>query len=90
MTSRCGLCEMVKACQEKREPFYITAEEEDCVGKKFLGLPGSSKYAELPGRRTAGRQSGRLAETGGQPQASDLLSPHGTWLGTLRALYATG
>jgi hypothetical protein len=33
----CGLCEMVKACQEKGEPFYITAEEEDCVGKMFLG-----------------------------------------------------
>jgi hypothetical protein len=27
---------MVKAAQEKGEPFYITAEEEDCVGKKFL------------------------------------------------------
>ena len=36
-----GLCEMVKAAQEKGEPFYITADEEDCVGKRFLGLPGS-------------------------------------------------
>jgi len=34
-----GLCEMPKVCQEKMEPFYITAEQEDCVGKKFLGLP---------------------------------------------------
>ncbi len=37
-----GLCEMVKAAQLKGEPFYITGEEEDCVGKRFLGLPGSS------------------------------------------------
>ena len=38
----CGLCEMVKTCQEKNEPFYITADEEDCVGKRFLGLPETS------------------------------------------------
>ena len=34
-----GLCEMPKVCQEKNEPFYITAKEEDCVGKRFLNLP---------------------------------------------------
>lgn len=43
-----GLCEMVKAAQEKREPFYITAAEEDCVGKMFLGLPGSSNAMHYP------------------------------------------
>jgi len=43
-----GLCEMVKAAQEKGEPFYITAEEEDCVGKKFLGLPGASSTLSYP------------------------------------------
>ena len=34
-----GLCEFPKVCQEKNEPFYITAENEDCVGKLFLELP---------------------------------------------------
>ena len=34
-----GLCEMPKVCSEKGEAFYITAQEEDCVGKRFLGLP---------------------------------------------------
>jgi len=34
-----GLCEFPKVCQEKNEPFYITAEQEDCVGKRFLELP---------------------------------------------------
>ena len=43
-----GLCEMVKACQEKGEPFYITAEEEDCVGKMFLGLPSEVKTLGYP------------------------------------------
>jgi uncharacterized protein (DUF169 family) len=42
-----GLCEMVKACQEKGEPFYITGDEEDCVGKRFLGLPTSDKGANV-------------------------------------------
>jgi uncharacterized protein (DUF169 family) len=45
-----GLCEMVKAAQGKREPFYITADEEDCVGKKFLGLPGSGSMDADGGR----------------------------------------
>ena len=33
-----GLCEMLKVCDEKGEAFYITANEEDCAGKKLLGL----------------------------------------------------
>jgi len=45
-----GLCEMVKAAQEKGEAFYITAAEEDCVGKIFLGLPGSHKMHSDGGR----------------------------------------
>jgi uncharacterized protein (DUF169 family) len=35
-----GLCEMVKEAQESGTPFYITREEENCVGKIFLGMTG--------------------------------------------------
>ena len=34
-----GLCEMAKVSNEKGEAFYITADQEDCAGKKLLGLP---------------------------------------------------
>jgi len=43
-----GLCEMVKVCDEKREAFYITANEEDCVGKRFLGLPMEVPHMRHP------------------------------------------
>ena len=43
-----GLCEMPKVCQEKGEPFYITAAEEDCVGKKFLNLPKEVEHMRFP------------------------------------------
>jgi uncharacterized protein (DUF169 family) len=44
----CGFCEMVKSCQQKMEPFYITAAEEDCVGKKLLNLPGGDEVLHNP------------------------------------------
>ena len=43
-----GLCEMAKVCDEKREAFYITADQEDCVGKVFLGLPMKAPFMEPP------------------------------------------
>jgi len=43
-----GLCELPKVCQEKNEPFYITAEQEDCVGKRFLGLPMEVPHMRHP------------------------------------------
>ena len=43
-----GLCEMPKVCNEKKEAFYITAEEEDCVGKKFLNLPIEVQHMRFP------------------------------------------
>ncbi len=31
-------CEMIKEAQLKKEPFYITKDDEDCVGKVALGM----------------------------------------------------
>ena len=33
-----GFCEMVKEAQERGTPFYMTREEENCIGKFFLGM----------------------------------------------------
>lgn len=33
-----GFCEMVKEAQERGKPFYFTREEENCIGKHFLGM----------------------------------------------------
>lgn len=33
-----GLCEMIKEAQQRGKPFYFTGEEENCVGKVFLGM----------------------------------------------------
>jgi len=33
-----GFCEMVKEAQQRGTPFYFTREEENCVGKFFLGM----------------------------------------------------
>jgi len=35
-----GLCEMVKEAQRRGKPFYFTKDEENCIGKIFLGLTG--------------------------------------------------
>ena len=43
-----GLCEFPKVSNEKGEPFYITAKEEDCVGKRFLGLPMEVVHMKNP------------------------------------------
>lgn len=37
-----GLCEMVKEAQQRGTPFYITREEENCIGKTFLGMTGDA------------------------------------------------
>jgi uncharacterized protein (DUF169 family) len=44
-----GLCEMVKEAQQRGTPFYFTKEEENCVGKVFLGMTG-----DLPHRSDGG------------------------------------
>ncbi len=33
-----GLCEMVKEAQQRGTPFYFTKDEENCIGKIFLGM----------------------------------------------------
>jgi uncharacterized protein (DUF169 family) len=38
-----GLCEMVKEAQERGKPFYFTKENENCVGKMFLGMTVGDK-----------------------------------------------
>ena len=35
-----GFCEMAKEAQKRDKPFYFTAEEENCIGKMFLGMAG--------------------------------------------------
>jgi uncharacterized protein (DUF169 family) len=35
-----ALCEMIKEAQLRETPFYITKENEDCFGKKLLGMEG--------------------------------------------------
>ncbi len=39
-----GLCEMVKEAQQRGTPFYFTREEENCIGKLFLGMMGDSPH----------------------------------------------
>ena len=33
-----GLCEMIKEAQQRGKPFYFSGEEENCIGKIFLGM----------------------------------------------------
>jgi len=35
---------MVKEAQQRRMPFYFTKEEENCIGKIFLGMMGDSPH----------------------------------------------
>ena len=39
-----GLCEMVKEAQRRGTPFYFSREEENCVGKMFLGMRGDQPH----------------------------------------------
>jgi uncharacterized protein (DUF169 family) len=39
-----GLCEMIKEAQQRGTPFYFTREEENCIGKIFLGMTGDSPH----------------------------------------------
>jgi uncharacterized protein (DUF169 family) len=39
-----GLCEMAKEAQEKGKPFYFTGEEENCIGRIFLGVAGDRPH----------------------------------------------
>lgn len=41
-----ALCEMLKEAGARDEAFYITAENEDCVGKMALGWMEAPKWAE--------------------------------------------
>jgi uncharacterized protein (DUF169 family) len=44
LNKQLGLCEMVKEAQQRGTPFYITREEENCVGKTFLGMMGDAQH----------------------------------------------
>jgi uncharacterized protein (DUF169 family) len=50
-----GFCEMVKEAQGRGMPFYFTREEENCVGKTFLGMMG-----DVPHRSDGGRLGVKL------------------------------
>jgi uncharacterized protein (DUF169 family) len=44
LNKQLGLCEMVKEAQQRGTPFYFTREEENCVGKVFLGMTGDMPH----------------------------------------------
>jgi uncharacterized protein (DUF169 family) len=37
-----ALCEMLKEAHQRKNPFYITKEQESCFGKAFLGMMGDA------------------------------------------------
>src|SRR4030043_533833 len=39
-----GLCEMAKEAHQRGTPFYFTREEENCIGKIFLGMMGDMPH----------------------------------------------
>jgi uncharacterized protein (DUF169 family) len=39
-----GLCEMAKEAQRRGKSFYFTGEEENCIGKMFLGMAGERSH----------------------------------------------
>jgi uncharacterized protein (DUF169 family) len=41
-----ALCEMVKEAQQRKTPFYISKDNENCAGKSTLGMVESSPIAE--------------------------------------------
>lgn len=44
LNKKLGLCEMVKEAHQRGTPFYFTREEENCVGKIFLGMMGDTPH----------------------------------------------
>jgi uncharacterized protein (DUF169 family) len=65
-----ALCEMFKLAGEREEPFYITKENEDCVGKMPLGWTGPMPpYAESG-------QIGEVNEIFQEPRANARLYKH--------------
>lgn len=38
LDKKMAICEMIKEAQEREEPFYISAENEDCFGAVTLGM----------------------------------------------------
>ena len=71
-----GLCEMPKVCNQKQEAFYITAEDEDCIGKRFLGLPMPNAPKRYP-------EGGRLGVNLGVVQRPGVNLIHRQWCVTM-------
>jgi uncharacterized protein (DUF169 family) len=46
LDKKMAICEMVKEAQERKAPFYITAENEDCFGAVTLGMADTPPFAE--------------------------------------------
>ena len=44
LDKKLGLCEMAKEAQQRGKPFYFTREEENCIGKVFLGMMGDAPH----------------------------------------------
>lgn len=41
-----AICEMIREAQNASEPFYMTAEDEDCFGSVALGMDSMPPFAE--------------------------------------------
>src|SRR4030042_5988170 len=46
-----ALCEMLKEAHQRKKPFYVTGEDENCFGKTFLGMAGDSPHFSDGGER---------------------------------------
>ena len=46
LNKKMAICEMIKEAQESDEPFYMTAETEDCFGAVTMGMVEMPPFAE--------------------------------------------
>jgi len=66
LNKKMAICEMLKEAQESSQPFYITAENEDCFGSVTLGMTKMPRFAE------AG-EIGYELEIFGEPRANSRI-----------------
>ena len=64
------LCGMIREAQQSEEPFYVTAENEGCVGKLPLGLDRCAR------RRRRSGQMGPEFEIYQEPRANAAIYQH--------------
>ena len=50
LDKKLGLCEMVKEAHERKTSFYFSKEEENCMGRLFLGMETKRSHSSDGGR----------------------------------------